>query len=169
MLKRVLLAGVMVLAVAAGSAQAQEAYVELMRQDIKTQKVAIITAVMDFTDEEAKIFWPIYREYDLELSALNDEHLAQIKSYAGVYDKLTDESAQSMGDNWFKLQDNYLKLKKKYFKRVAKEMNAVHAARFTQIENQIDLVLDLQVAANLPLMEKAVEATVATEATASEK
>ena len=64
-----------------------------------------------------------------------------------------------MGDNWFKLQDKYLKLKKKYFKRVAKEMNAVHAARFTQIENQIDLVLDLQVAANLPLMEKAVAAT----------
>lgn len=168
MLKRVLLAGVLVLAVAAGSAQAQEAYVELMRQDIKTQKVAIITAVMDFTDEEAKIFWPIYREYDLELSTLNDQHLEQIKSYAGVYNKLTDENAQKMGDNWFKLQDNYMKLKKKYFKKVAKALTPVHAARFTQIENQIDLVLDLQVAANLPLMEKAVQA-VSAEATASEK
>ena len=38
--------------------------------DVRTMKVAIITEVMGFTEEEDRAFWPIYREYDLEMSKL---------------------------------------------------------------------------------------------------
>ena len=40
------------------------AYAELLRSDIRLQKVAIITEVMGFTEAEDKAFWPIYRDYD---------------------------------------------------------------------------------------------------------
>src|SRR5262249_30442010 len=46
------------------------AYAELLRSDVRAQKVAIITQVMDFTEAEDAAFWPIYREYDLEMSKL---------------------------------------------------------------------------------------------------
>ena len=39
-------------------------YVELMRSDIRTQKVALITETLLLTEGEGAIFWPIYREYD---------------------------------------------------------------------------------------------------------
>src|SRR6187549_2502214 len=51
------------------------AYVELLRADIRAEKVGIITELMAFTEAEDKAFWPIYREYDTELMALNDEKL----------------------------------------------------------------------------------------------
>ena len=41
------------------------AYAELLRSDVRAQKVAIITEVMGFTEAEDTAFWPIYREYDL--------------------------------------------------------------------------------------------------------
>ena len=40
------------------------AYVELLRADVRAQKVAFITELMEFTDAEDKAFWPIYRVYD---------------------------------------------------------------------------------------------------------
>ena len=47
------------------------AYVELLRSDVRGQKVAILTEMMDFTEQEDAKFWPIYREY--EPGALEDQ------------------------------------------------------------------------------------------------
>src|SRR3954465_13863759 len=52
------------------------AYAELLRSDVRAQKVAIITEVMGFTEAEDAAFWPIYREYDLEMAKLGDERTA---------------------------------------------------------------------------------------------
>ena len=51
------------------------AYAELLRSDLRTQKVAIITEVVGFTEAEDKAFWPIYREYDLEMAKLYRQHV----------------------------------------------------------------------------------------------
>ena len=60
------------------------AYAELLRSDVRTQKVAIITEVMGFTEAEDKAFWPIYREYDAEMAKLGDERVALIAEYANT-------------------------------------------------------------------------------------
>src|SRR5918993_2939843 len=66
------------------------AYAELLRSDIRAQKVAILTEVMGFTEAEDTAFWPIYREYDLEMAALGDERVALIAEYAANYSQVTD-------------------------------------------------------------------------------
>jgi hypothetical protein len=63
-----------------------DSYVELLRSDIRTEKQAILTQVMQFSDEQASVFWPIYREYDLELSKYADRRLALIKDYAANFE-----------------------------------------------------------------------------------
>ena len=152
------LLGVSLFAVLAftATADAQEQYVELLRQDIKTDRVAIITAVMDFTPEQAEVFWPIHREYLLERDKLGDQSIALLKQYAEVYDNLDDEKAKMLAKDYWSITDAELALNKKYFKKIEKELSAVTAARWIQIENQIDLVLDMQVASNLPLLEEGV-------------
>ena len=35
------------------------AYVELLRSDVRSQKIAIITEMMEFSDAEDAAFWPI--------------------------------------------------------------------------------------------------------------
>ena len=65
------------------------AYVELLRSDVRTQKIAIITEVVGFTDAEDAAFWPIYREYDADLAALGEERVALVAYYAEHYTSLT--------------------------------------------------------------------------------
>ena len=153
MFRKTLMVLVAAVLMAATAANAQNPYIELLRNDVKTQKVAIITEVMQFTDEESEIFWPLYREYDVEMAALSDMRIASLKSYAENYDSLTDEMAKDMADEHFKLQEKKLKLKKKYYKKFQKSLSPVKAAKVIQLENQIDLLIDVQIASALPLIE----------------
>jgi hypothetical protein len=61
-------------------------FVELVRSDVKTQKGIILAQNMEFTDDEALEFWPLYREYDLELNALYDQRFALIRRWSPELD-----------------------------------------------------------------------------------
>jgi hypothetical protein len=129
------------------------AYVELMRSDLRAQKVAVITELMHFTDAEDAAFWPVYREYELELSRVNDERLALIESYAKTYDKLTPANADDLATKALTLEARRTAVKQKYYTKLKTVVSPLTAARALQIENQILLLLDLQVAASLPVVE----------------
>ena len=131
----------------------QDAYVELLRSDVKTQRVAIITEVMQFSDSASAVFWPIYRDYEFEATKIGDDMLALIKDYAANYDSLSEEMAKDLAKRSLKIGEDRLKLRKKYFKRVEKALGSVTAAKFLQIENQIALLIDLQIAQTLPLIQ----------------
>ena len=129
------------------------AYVELLRSDIRAQKVAIITELMAFTEAEDKVFWPIYRAYDAELTALNDEKLRGIKEFADNYAALTDAMADTLATKALELETRRTALKQKYHARIKSELSPRIAARFLQIENQIMLLIDLQIVAALPIIQ----------------
>jgi len=129
-----------------------DTYLELLKSDIRTKKVAIITATMGLTDEESSTFWPIHREYEVELSKMIDDRIEMIEDYIQNYDDLTDEKAREIAKKVFALEKRRTKLKKKYFKKVEKALSATIAAKFIQVENQINLVADLQIASELPLI-----------------
>lgn len=160
--------GALLFVAPAATAQNNEAWLELVRQDIKTQKVAILTAVLDMNDETASAFWPVYREYDNEDAKIGDQRVALIKQYAEVYTNLDDMKAKQLAADWFKLQDAKLDLKKKYFKKIEKATNTSLAARFMQAQSQIDMLIDIQIAGNLPLLQKGMEEMKAAPASSSE-
>lgn len=128
------------------------AFVELVRSDVKTQKGVILAQNMEFTEDEAVDFWPLYREYDLELNTLYDQRFALIKRYAHSYDSLTEEQARRLAEDALGLEERRTGLKRKYFKKFASVITAKKAARFFQIENQINAAIDLRIAASLPLI-----------------
>jgi hypothetical protein len=130
-----------------------EAYLELMRSDVRANKVAIITETMQFTPEEGEAFWPIYRKYELELSALNDEKIDMIKDYAEHYLSLDDAKANELMKRAMKLDEKQLALQKKYFNRYKKVLPAKTAAKYMQLERQITAMINLQIASELPLIE----------------
>src|SRR5271156_2444338 len=71
-------------------------YIELLRADVRQQKAEIMGAVMELSAADAAKFWPIYSEYDAELSKLNDQRLANIQEYARTYAQMTDEKADEL-------------------------------------------------------------------------
>jgi len=133
-------------------AYGQEAYLELLRSDIQTEKKAIITATLNFSDEEASKFWPIYREYELESAKIGDSEIALIKDYANHYENMTEEKARELGKQSLKLQEQTLKLRKKYFGKMEKALSPTQAVRFIQLERRIDMLIDLQISSEIPIM-----------------
>lgn len=129
------------------------AYTQLLRSDIRAQKSAVISEVMQFTPAEGEVFWPIYREYEAELAKANDDRIALISEYTSKYSTLTDEVADRLARRALELETQRQALKVRYYDRLQKALSAKTAARFIQVENQILLLLDLQIAASLPIVE----------------
>lgn len=128
------------------------AFVELSRSNLRTQKALIIAENIDFTEDEAVEFWPLHREYDFELNKLLDRRLELITRYATQYQTMSDKNAAALAVDVFDLENKRTALKRKYFKKFCKVVLPRKAARFFQIENQINLAQDLRIAASLPLI-----------------
>jgi hypothetical protein len=129
------------------------AYVELLRSDLRTQKVAVLTELMQLTDAEDAAFWPIYRDYEVELARLNDDRLRLIETYATAYTNLTPATANDLMVKALDLEAKRTALKQKYYTKLKTALSPVTAAKAVQIENQIQLLVDLQVAASLPVVQ----------------
>jgi hypothetical protein len=154
-MKRVLMAGALFILFHAASSTGQEQFIELMRSDLRADKVAILTASMELSDEESMTFWPIYREYELELAKLGDRRLAILREYGKSYETMTDENAKRLVNAWFKLQEDHTKLAKKYNGRFEKALSSTTAARFVQVEHQIQLLVEISMASEVPLVKRA--------------
>jgi hypothetical protein len=128
------------------------AYVELLRSDLRTQKVAIITQMMEFTENDDKAFWPIYREYEVEMSKLGDERVVLIQEYAKAYSQMSDATADALATKALDLEARRQALKGKVYERVKQATSARTAAKFLQVEQQILLLTDLQISAALPVI-----------------
>lgn len=126
--------------------------VELARSDIRTQKAAVIAQNIEFTADEAVEFWPLDREYEIEDNKLLDERYALLVRYVREFQTMTSKQAIDLAEKAFDLEARRLKLRRKYFGKFRKVIPAVKAARFFQVERQINMAIDLQLAASLPLI-----------------
>jgi hypothetical protein len=141
---------------ASAEADAQEknmqAYIDLLRKDVRQQKTEIMGAIMVLSAEDATKFWPIYSEYDVALTKLNDQRVENIKEYARAYDQMTDEKADELIQKSLAYQKQRAELLAKTYDRVKQAMGGVKAARFAQIEQQLLLIIDLQITSSLPVV-----------------
>lgn len=127
-------------------------YLELLRQDLRTQKTALVTEAMDLTDAQAEAFWPIYDQYSGEMREVWDGRVANIKLYAENYQRMTDDMARQIAKRAFQLDEQRGKVLKKYYGRIEKAIGPMLAGRWVQVEAAIYDLISLQLAAELPLM-----------------
>jgi len=99
MVRRMVFFGLAVLLIS-GVATAEQAgmekYIELLRHDLRAAKVAVVTEFLPLSDAQAAEFWPIYREYELEIAKLTDEWLELLRDYEDHHGEMTDSKAKEM-------------------------------------------------------------------------
>ena len=127
--------------------------IELTRQMIQTDRQAIITEAMAFTKEESKAFWPVYREYRGEMSKLGDRWVDLVANYAQNFEKLTDDMAAKMLDDYLEIEKDRVSLRTKYVKDFRKILPAKKVTKFYQIENKLDAIINFDLAGQIPLVE----------------
>jgi len=127
--------------------------IKMLRQDLRTDKKKIVAANMQLSEAEAVKFWPVYDAYTLETIKLNDTLQELIKEYAQNYDTLTDEKAKSLTKRTLELDEAATKLRLKYVPLFNKVISPKKTARFMQIDRRLGLLVNIQVAAGLPLVQ----------------
>lgn len=127
-------------------------YIELLRSNVRQEKAQIMGAVMQLSADDAAKFWPIYAEYNAELTKVNDQRVANIEEYARNYGQLTDQKADELVQNALGYQKMRSELLAKYYDRIKQSLGGITAARFLQVESQLLLIIDLQINSSLPLV-----------------
>ncbi len=125
---------------------------EVVRADMRAKHAELISKVMVLSEKEAQAFWPVYRDYERDLIKLTDERLALIKDYAANYENMSEEKANELAERSLDWQAGRVKLMRQYYKKFSKALTPKTAAKFFQVENQLWLIMDLQIASELPLV-----------------
>ncbi len=152
-MKKYLLLLLVVVFTAPAWAQSDTDYIEMERTVLKTERKAVVTDAMQFTDEEAKVFWPLYNEYTAEVYKIQTENLDIILDYAENYETMSDEKADELMLRTFKVTDELVKLKKAYYKKFKKILASGRVVRFFQIDNKINALISAEMALEIPLVE----------------
>ena len=112
---------------------------QILLEKVKADKKLLVAANMELTESEAKNFWPVYEQYQNDLSAINQRIARLIESYAGDYraDTLTDEKAKKLTDELVAVQKADGGLQASYVPKLDKVLPPKKVARYLQIEGKI--------------------------------
>jgi len=127
--------------------------IALMRQDIRSQKKQLVAANLVLTDAEATKFWPIYDQYTAELTKINDAKYAVIKEYANNWGSITDEQAVGLAKRYMNVDLSVAQLRLKYLPIFQTVLPGKKVATFFQIDRRLQMLIDLQLASQLPLLQ----------------
>ena len=138
---------------AAGEQRITPQDLDLLRKDIRSQKKQLIAQNLKLTDTEATKFWPIYDQYTSELVKVNDRKYKAIQDYAQKFGSLNDAEAQSLAKQALDVDAAAAQLRLKYLPIFAQAVGGVKAATFSQLDRRISMMIDLQLASRLPLVQ----------------
>lgn len=125
--------------------------IDLMRQDVRSERKKLVAANMPLTDTEATKFWPVYDRYVTEQTKLNDARYAIIKEYAQSYQSMTDAQANSLIKRWIESDQDDSQLRLRYIPEFEKVISPKKTALFFQIDRRLGMMVDLQLGSEIPL------------------
>lgn len=136
------------------NAQNVNSDIELTRDLAAAERKLIVSENMMLTDEESKIFWPIYDQYRADAREIGTEKITYVKDFADSYENMTDEKAAEIMSKYFTVEADYLALRSSYKDKMTAVLSAQLVFRFFQIDNKIDALINLGLASEIPLIIK---------------
>jgi hypothetical protein len=125
---------------------------QIVVEKIRADKKLFIAENMQLTEAEAKAFWPVYERYQDELFLLRARTMKLINDYAEAYEKMTNDTAKKLLDEYMTIETLGLKLRQAYLPKFREVLPEVKVVRYYQIENKINAALMYELGANIPLM-----------------
>jgi hypothetical protein len=128
---------------------------QIVLEKVRADKKLLIAENMQLTEAEAKAFWPVYDQYQDELFLLRARTVKLINDFADAYEKMTNDTAKKLMDEYITIETLGPKLRQAYLPKFRKVLPETKVVRYYQIENKIQAALFYEFAANIPLMKTA--------------
>ncbi len=111
---------------------------QLLRQDLRFKKKQIIAANITLTDVQAQKFWPVYDQYEAELSRITDKKLALVKQY------YQNDDSESYFRGRAALEESLLQVKLRYIPIFSTVLSSKETALFFRMDWRLSQMIDLQ-------------------------
>ena len=109
-----------------------------LERDLRSRMKQIIAAQLALTETQEKKFWPLYRQYEAELSRISDKKVALIREYSRKDDM----------DSYFRaraaIDKSIMEVNLNYVAIFRKVLSAKETALFFRIEWPLRQMVDLQ-------------------------
>jgi hypothetical protein len=146
---------VMAMVVPAMSQEKPADNMQIVLEKIRADKKLLVAENMQLTEAEAKAFWPVYDQYQDELFLLRARTVKLINDFAGAYEKMSNETAKKLMDEYMTIESLGPKLRQTYLPKFRKVLPEVKVVRYYQIENKIQAALFYELAKSIPLAKTA--------------
>jgi hypothetical protein len=110
-------------------------------KNIEAQRIAYITQELKLTPDEAKVFWPIYNEYDAKRHELKKSFKESGDNHKADLDKLTEKEANQILDNQIIEAQKFLDLRKEYHAKFKSVLPAVKVLKLYDAEREFQKIL----------------------------
>jgi hypothetical protein len=120
---------------------------------VSMERKAIVADRMQLTEAEGQEFWPIYNAYLGKHEELTRRLGDLVRQLARDFETLDDAKANDLLERYHEFREDRLELRWKTSKKLRKKIGARRAGRFYQLENKLDTLADMDLVANVPLVE----------------
>jgi len=151
-MKKILIIAAILFSGIMAKAQTEADIWELVKSDLKIEYKAILAQNMNFSEEEAVIFWPIFNEYMTKKGANLDKTMKLLEDYATNYESFTDEKIEELIKASNSQKTERLQNNMHYYKTLKKALGIHKAAKLYQIDGQINTIFDFQIASQVPII-----------------
>jgi hypothetical protein len=129
-----------------------ERAVRLTRSAIQAERQAILAANLELDAKESAVFWPLYQEYRKALESAINTRIDLLNRFFASYETLTDKEAIALLEKHIAWEQEVLKVRSTYAKKMSKALSGKTVARFFQIENKMDIIVEYEMAGEIPLI-----------------
>lgn len=125
------------------------------REVMQEGRELIIREDLRMTEEEARGFWPVYKDYVAALAVVRDRKAELVTRFMQAYSdgSISEEKAEWLIAENFEIKQDWLQVQQRFVHKFRKVLPAAKVARFYQLENKMDAEVDAQLALVVPLVE----------------
>jgi hypothetical protein len=126
--------------------------IRLTRSAVQAERQAIIAANLQLDESESAVFWPLYKEYRDALNEAISSRIDFLNQYFASYETLTDKEALVLLERHLAWEKEVLEIRTRHAKKMSKALSGRTVAKFFQIENKMDIIVDYEMAGEIPLI-----------------
>lgn len=136
----------------AGAAFADTHDKEITMQEIQERRTEIVLANLPLDDAEKAKFDPVYTAYRTEVVKLNERLISLVKTFADELESASDERIETIMREANSIRDGRIEARKNHLDSFEAAIGIRKTFRLYQIENKLDSIISIQLAAAVPLI-----------------
>ena len=122
------------------------------RANVRSVKKAALARALSLPDSEAKVFWPLYDDYEEDMAELGDRRVAIVSQYSDSRGSADPDRLRALFTAVMDLDSARLSVRREQYEKFAEALPIRTVARFFEIDIYLERLIDAKAWGQLPMV-----------------